>query len=391
MKVSASMKIAVVVSLGTLCAGAALFSGCKEEEHRRSSPTEAGVAAEDGGPCVAAPGQLPTPNCDNSTNDCRSKTGCQIDEAKCGSKSGCLAYASNKGKQVYDFRLRRINIAAPDTLSQQFIQSAIVTANVDLNAKTCGEFGKGTFTWLLRVDKPNKKLITGGAPPEQDPFTKGYCFYNREKNGIKVQPVTVDLDITDNPDGKSFVFKTVNPKGKLNVPIFLTPDGQSVVILPLTNTRIEKVTVSQEGDCIGGFNYSALDNDCSDDPSSCSKWITAGSLGGFITLEEADNVEIKELSKSLCVLLTKSEKDPATNKCKRENGKIPFKGDYCSTSDKPGDCQDSFWLAATFAASATKINDGSSTPDCQGLPPDDAGTDAAADGGQDAGLDAPTD
>ena len=34
------------------------------------------------------------------------------------------------------------------------------------------------------------------------------------------------------------------------------------------------------------------------------------------------------------------------------------------TSKKPGDCQDSYWLTATFAASAVNINAGTNTPTC---------------------------
>ena len=128
----------------------------------------------------------------------------------------------------------------------------------------------------------------------------------------------------------------------------------------------------------------------SDDPSLCSKWNTSGSLGGFITLEEADKVIIKEISSSLCVLLTKTPKDPATLGCQRDGaGKLTQKGDYCSTTDSPGGCQDSFWLAATFAASAAKINDGAGNPNCLGIAPADAGTDAS-DSGSDA-SDAGTD
>jgi hypothetical protein len=61
-------------------------------------------------------------------------------------------------------------------------------------------------------------------------------------------------------------------------------------------------------------------------------------------------------------------------------GNITAKGDYCSTSNMPGDCQDSFWLAATFAAAAVNINDGSTVPTCQGIT-DGGGTDGGTDAG----------
>jgi hypothetical protein len=386
MRVSAVLKVAVPTAVAAIWMGAGLFtgSGCKTEEHRRTNPSDGAViASEDGGLCVAAPGNLPTPNCDNSDKDCRDTPGCVINEQKCGSKSTCLPLTTNKGKSVYDFVFRRLSIATPEPLKEDFIQSAIVTSAIDLDAKECGEIGKGTFSWLLRLDKANKKLVTGGAPPATDIFNQGYCFYNQTVRGIKVEPVTSDLEIVDAPDGKSFSWKTLNPHGKLNVPIFLDKAGTSVVILPLQKPRIEKVTVT-DSDCIGSFNPLALDSTCSYTPSSCAKWNTNGSLGGYITIEEADQVDIKEIAASLCVLLTRSPKD-ANGKCKRENGKIPYKGDYCSTSEKPGECQDSFWLAASFAASAAKIYDGAGNPNCLGIP---TGTDAGSDA-SDAGTDAP--
>ena len=122
------------------------------------------------------------------------------------------------------------------------------------------------------------------------------------------------------------------------------------------------------------------------------KWKTAGAIGGYITLEEADAIQVQELSASLCTLLT-GTKDQATGKCPR-NGDGSFnltpaqQGDYCSKSNQPGDCHDSFWLAATFAASAVTLDTSGSVPECKpGGSPVDGGTDAS-DAGGDAGTDA---
>src|SRR5213076_679846 len=99
------------------------------------------------------------------------------------------------------------------------------------------------------------------------------------------------------------------------------------------------VTVSDDGNCIGSFNADALDGTCGEDPSLCAKWNTAGALGAFITLEEADGVHIKEINKSLCAYLA----GEAATKCSREGGSVAFKGYYCSTDDAAGVCQDSVW------------------------------------------------
>jgi len=85
--------------------------------------------------------------------------------------------------------------------------------------------------------------------------------------------------------------------------------------------------------------------------------------------EEADNVSVTDLNESLCALLTNDQGLPppgSIKKCARDAAnKIVAKGDYCSTSKKAGDCQDSYWLTATFAASAVNINDGSTTAVCK--------------------------
>jgi hypothetical protein len=80
----------------------------------------------------------------------------------------------------------------------------------------------------------------------------------------------------------------------------------------------------------------------------------------------------------------------STGHCSKDaSGKITAMGDYCSQSNSAGGCADSFWLAATIAASAAKINDGSHDPACNG-----SGvitTDAGADGAGPADGAAPAD
>ena len=59
-------------------------------------------------------------------------------------------------------------------------------------------------------------------------------------------------------------------------------------------------------------------------------------------------------------------------------------GDFCSETNQPGGCADSYWLAATFAASAVLVNDSPTNVQCTGEV-------VGADGGStQAGLDAGT-
>jgi hypothetical protein len=359
--------------------GVSSFVGaCDADEHRRSTPSEGGAV----GACAAGPGEFPPADCDPSDNKCAATPGCSIDNNKCGAGT-CLPMASN-GSDVLDFRFRRINIIAPPSLTfavNPTLQTAIIDHAVDLKAKECAELGTGTFSWLLRLDKKAKLLTTGGAPPPSDPFGQGYCFYNHPVTigdagtTLNVKAVTSPLD----PSSTDTVFNGT-PLDKLYVPVFLDEKGTAVIILPLSKPVLKNVTVSENGNCIGALNRDALDKDCTDAFSDCSKWKTAGSLGAYITLEEADSVFIKELNQTLCVVLTQSAPN---RQCARDgSNKVAAKGDYCSTSNKPGDCQDSYWLAATFAAAAVKINDGSTTPTCQ--------ANGVVDAGSDAPVDAPT-
>jgi hypothetical protein len=309
-----------------------------------------------GGSCAIEPGQFPPSTCDPSANQCTGTKQCPIDENKCGSTSTCMPMAKNDGKQVIDFRIRRLNVASPQALAVSVVQKSIVDKGITLAAKECGELGDGAFNWIIRFDKTTGVVKTGGAPPSSDPFNVGYCFVNTTIQGLKIEPIEAKLTVK----GNNYSIDT--PIEKLNVPIFVGGKVDKPVILPLSKVFVKDVTVSDNDNCIGSFNYAALDNLCLDPRDDCSRWLTAGSLGGFITLEESDGVILADLGgKSLCLQLTGGPPDDANPlKCKREGGKVVAKGDFCSTTNSPGGCQDSYWLAATFAASAVKIHDGAS-------------------------------
>ena len=370
------------------CSASALIFACISEHARPVSDggtTGNSIDCDSGGP-----GGFPPPNCDPSDNSCPGAGTCAMDPSTCGDPATCRPLAENKGKPTYDLRLRRLLITAPPSLAGNNIgfgvlQATVIDKGIDLAAPACGDTqGNGAFSWIMRVDPTGNTIKTGGAPPSPDPKNKGYCFYNYNIGGIDVQPVTSPIAFDD-----AGAFST-QPIALLNVPIFLTPDGgastpSNVVVLPLRNASIQKATVSNNGDCIGAFDLKALDTTCSvADPSSCSKWRTAGSLGGAITLEDADKVPLTILPETLCVLLTGASKSDAGGCARDGQGKIIATGDYCSTTGKPGDCKDSFWLSATFAAAAVTINDGTGEPTCQGGA-GDAGTDSGADSGDAAG------
>ena len=360
------------LALAGLGGAAGVVLACSDDPHLRTSPEQ---AAGGGGACPAEPGKLPPADCDNSPNtSCAPSKGCVIDETRCGSKATCLPLGDNKGKDVLDLRIRRLKIASPAALAGEFIQNNIVTLNIDLAEKTCGEPGKGLFTWLLQVDKKNNTLVTGGGPPSVDAVGTGFCFARFDLGSTHVEPITTKIEFT----GNTF---TSTERQKVKIPIFTNDELAGVIILPITDVQVSDVTLSDDDNCVGKLNPDALDSTCADGPD-CSKWKTAGALGGFITLEEADAVQVALLSKSLCAFFSGD-----SAKCARDaQGKITYQGDFCSTTKAAGGCADSMWLAATFAASAVKIYDGrGKLPACSGTSSQpDAGVDSGAADASDA-------
>ena len=361
-------------ALGALLAAMACSSS--------SSTPAVSVGGGAGGQCATSPGTYPIANCVPYPPDAQACNSPALNcpTTPCTASSPCLAMgADNSSASTASLRIRKLNVTAPPALATAFVQKAVIDQGINLHNQ-CGEAGDGTFSWLIQVDPTTHKVTTGGAAPTTDPFGTGYCFVNTNIEGLAVQPVTVDT--IANADG-SFT-SAVLPK--LYVPIFIVATqmnamGKSVIVLPLTNAKVENVTLSENNNCIGNYNADAIDQvtgtTCYDDPTSCVRWTTAGSLGGYITLAEADLVFVPQLSESLCVLLTGGAlvdtSNPNEKTCKKDSsGNILSKGDFCSTSQKAGGCQDSFWLAATFAASAAKIV-AANQPSCMGAPIGDAG------------------
>lgn len=374
-----------VVAAGGVAGVGALVAAVACSSSSVPPPPPSGAAA---GQCSADAGQYPEPNCltyPPSQQMCAS-TPVSCDTSPCTSGSPCLAMGvDNSGKSVADMRIRRLDLSAPAQLATQTVQKVVINQGINLDGK-CGEAGDGTFSWLIQFDTANGKLTTGGAPPTTDPFGIGYCFVNKMIDGLNVQPISVNM--TKGSDGTW----SSDLIPKLFVPIY--PKGlNQVIVLPISGAHVKDVTISSDNNCIGSYNPSAITSvtgsTCFDDITSCDRWITGGSLGGYITLEEADKVLVPQLSESLCVLLTPNtppdvNTNPNEKLCQRMNGQIVAKGDFCSTSNSPGGCADSDWLAAAFAASAAKISATPNQPDCMGGggPMGDGGTGPADAGGQ---------
>ncbi|MGO8995658.1 MAG: hypothetical protein ACLQVI_20295 [Polyangiaceae bacterium] len=394
-----------LTALGTIGLTAVLVPACSSNENTQpvtlldSGPASSSGGTTDGGdggsglycgaagqPCCAGPGQVPNPKCDDGDeSSCATSTACSIQETAstplpngCGSDAptSCEPMATNTGT-TQNFRMRRIILVAPKNLATSAVQVGVVTNGVDLNEIECGEKGTGDFSWLLSFNTTANTLTTGGAPPCDltdtpacDPYTTGYCFVHKtvtsSAGSIQVAPVTVATN-TNPADG---TLETAIVSETLNIPIYY---NGSIIVLPISNGQISGMTITDSGNCIGSINVNALGADCSDNYVNCSKWLTSGSLTGYITLNAANKVEVSLLNKTLCALLTGDSSGPNGSCPVDANGNVTDKGNYCSSPVGPNGCQDSYWLAATFAASAVNINDGSGVADCSGGGSDDSG------------------
>jgi hypothetical protein len=267
--------------------------------------------------------------------------------------SDCVALVDYSKSETPTLRMMQISITAPESLTNPLVRT-LIDNGVTINLPQCniGSNGassqNGNFNWLLQFDLAHGKLKTGGAKPVPDP-TKGYAFATGKisQNGqdFDVGPVTIDITV-----GSGGTFEG---KGglDLSVPVYQDKAAKTAIILPLHNAQVNMGTLSSDHNCIG--TYDSKDLSPNFNCTSNEPYITAGTLSGFITLEEADKVGVPTAGTTLCAIIAGM---PTAKSCARKNGMITYKGDFCSTTMKPGGCEDSVQLSAKFAAAAVKVN-----------------------------------
>jgi uncharacterized membrane protein YgcG len=205
----------------------------------------------------------------------------------------------------------------------------------------------------MQFDTESGTLLTGGAEPKADPTT-GYCFERDPANSIAPIQVDAPLDATGAFEAAPIDF--------LSVPIYLDVTATDFVRLPLHDVRISG-TVSADHNCIGSFNADGLEpaNNCKPDLDlGIGYFIDGASLEGYILLEDADGVVVQILNQTLCVLLsgdaTTYGDGGSPMRCKRNgSNQIVLLGDWCSTTNQAGGCQDSMRMSAGIAASAVTV------------------------------------
>jgi len=370
--------LAGLVESGSCGGGRDASSGKTDAKNDATTASDAGMTivpwmAGDGGACSQPVGEYPDPSCDPSDDStCEAQgTQCPISPA-CGDPNTCEPFTQNPplGMGLDNYRMRLINITAPSALTSPIVQSSVITASVDLPATTgatCGENGSGLFNWIFQVNQTSATsgtVLTGGAPASTDPVNVGYCFVNSTIQGFQVAPATLTASFTNDTFSTSAYTQT------LTIPIFI--EGGGAVLLPLHQLAFHSVTISSGGNCVGAVNNDSITPSssgvCTDTsptgPGSCARWQTAGALGGYILLSEADKVPVLPLgNESLCVLLTGDEDTSNPPTCSAAGLTA---GNYCSSTQSACVNGDSVWFAAQFAASAVKISTGAGVTLCSG-------------------------
>ena len=268
--------------------------------------------------------------------------------------SDCLSLVDNTGKDRFVLRLAQLTVSAPEALTQQVVYN-LIADGVNINLDACNVSGAGTFSLLTEFDNQSGELTIGGAFPVANP-SDGYCYVHDAPTGIA--PVTVQSNLK--ADGS---FETA-PISAITLPIFLDASATSAVYLPLSQARFTGGKLSADQNCIGSFNAGGLlpKFNCAPDPGAGIEYfINGASLEGFIRLEDADSVDVDLLGQSLCVLLSGDatsygDGDETMERCKRDaQDNIELKGDWCSTTNGAGGCQDAFRLTAGLAASGAQL------------------------------------
>lgn len=274
--------------------------------------------------------------------------------------SECLALVDNRDKDVFGLRLQQATFIKPDRLVTEQWAAFFFT----INLQACNLDGGGTINFLAELNRTTGEVRVGAARHEDDPAL-GYQFVDQVVMGFAVQPGLTSFRIAG--DGTV----TTGSIQDLTLPFYLDEAGETIVLVPIHEGRLDDTKLSSDQNCIGEHNDEGLV------PPGCLPnfstgplpFIEGGKLRGYIDLEEADDVVVDVPffgpPASLCAQLVyppdEQYWDTSTPiaRCSRSNGQINFWGDWCASTNQPGTpaCHDALAFEISFAASAVKINE----------------------------------
>ncbi len=185
-------------------------------------------------------------------------------------------------------RLTSIQFLAPPALASPLLQ-AILDDTIDM-------FG---FLWLVEFDLEDRTLTTGSGMGEGIPPTTDEEFCSVTWNP-DYPPATGRID--DDID-----IDTVEPLEHLEIPIYSEDStGSPLILLPLSMVQLHDVLLDEECFMIG------------EPGDSAASWETDGTLEAWIGWDDAREVMVEDLGRTLCDLLC---------------------GELCTEVDRPTDCR----------------------------------------------------
>lgn len=309
-------------------------------------------------------------DCEPSTAACAPDASC-LAEGKGLDWAGaaCIAMADHEGKSRTQLRVSQLEISSPDVLKKPFMQASIITAGITpTRSAACRQEGTNRFNVLFDLDFEAKTMKQGASIPQSllgQKVDKGTCWadFSAMNHPLKskISPAIADLTY----DESSGQFEALFPS--INIPIYVNDNHNDFALLPLRELLVTG-TLSAGNNCIGSFKAEDLEApQCAAD----FKWENKGEYVGYVTVVEADDVDVSSLGYSLCTLLSgdavqwKSAEEPI-GRCRgssafEENGGELPEGNWCSVSNSAdaeecGGKFDAWQLKTEFAASAVLIN-----------------------------------
>ncbi|MEZ4374062.1 MAG: hypothetical protein R3B07_24795 [Polyangiaceae bacterium] len=296
---------------------------------------------------------------------------CQPKEASCyvagtsGPGAQCMARRDNSKEDVIQLRVTQLELKEPATLRQPFLQNSVITPKITPNSPECFQFGDAQFNILFSWDTTTMKVTQGAGEPQAliGPLNDGTCYsqFNDGPSGAQIKPVETDFTVEGN------VYTAVFPD--IAVPIYLEDSKANYALLPLHELEVT-ATLSDDKSCVGRYVPENLD-----ETQGCSAkegefaYQNAGTYKGYVTVEEADTVDITSLGYSLCVLLSGNVKrwqnKPAGETIGRCDGSQGFmeeggfpKGNWCSGTNSAATdtCADAWLIESDYAAAGVTIN-----------------------------------
>jgi hypothetical protein len=290
---------------------------------------------------------------------------CEPKDASCHlvKTSDCIPLVDNTGQASFTLRVGQIDFYKPDAFTGSFEEAAFSSA-VTMSLPACNLQGSGTFSWIFEFDSTTGAYTIGASKPPAAP-QDGYSFVSGTimQGGMSFMLMpgtgTASIDAMGNIAASVVDF--------IDFPVYLDEAGMDVILVPLHEVALTQGVISADHNCIGTFNGEGLSpsNGCLPVPGTAAEdFVDGAKLGGYITLEEADQVILTSfgLNRSLCVLLSQAPdvfgNGGSPDLCKRDAcGQIKFPGDWCAATNSGASptCYDSMQFSAGLAASAVKL------------------------------------